>query len=352
MLAVVALGERGRDGDGGNDWPDQAGVFGGSQADPPDRSRAEAFAENGAPGDAGGVDRVSLRATGSAAPAGAFVGWLDGLPEANSKRPARERLTARRLLERLRAEGYRGAYDSVPRHVRAWRRAQSPPGAVFIPRWFAPGEAYQLDGSHEGVVPGGVTTTVKIAHIRLCHSRMFPVRAYPRETQEMVFAAHDHAFRLFGGACRRGIYDNPSTTVDAVFLGRERRFNRRFWRMCSHDLADPVACTPASGWEKGQSLPRRRPGARTRACPGAGRGREPEPVPAQAGVENQSLPGRRPGARTRACPGAGRVGNAREHLFTPRLHFAGGACPRAARGADPWAELDAWLEARCLARSA
>jgi transposase len=29
-------------------------------------------------------------------------------------------------------------------------------------------------------------------------------------------------------------------------------FNRRFLQMCSHYLVDPVACTPASGWEKGQ----------------------------------------------------------------------------------------------------
>src|SRR5438270_6425507 len=44
---------------------------------------------------------------------GEFVVRLDGLLEANSKRPARERLTARRLFELLRAEGYQGAYDSV-----------------------------------------------------------------------------------------------------------------------------------------------------------------------------------------------------------------------------------------------
>jgi hypothetical protein len=30
---------------------------------------------------------------------------------------------------------------------------------------------------------------VKVAHVRLCHSRMLFVRAYPRETQEMVFDA-------------------------------------------------------------------------------------------------------------------------------------------------------------------
>ena len=31
----------------------------------------------------------------------------------------------------------------------------------------------------------GVTTIVKVAHVRLCHSRVMFVRAYPRETQEM-----------------------------------------------------------------------------------------------------------------------------------------------------------------------
>ncbi|MSO77455.1 MAG: IS21 family transposase [Alphaproteobacteria bacterium] len=220
---------------------------------------------------------------------GAFVARLAAMLEANHQRPRRERLTARRLYELLRSEGYAGAYDSVQRQVRSWRRERGKTGEVFIPLWFAPGEAYQFDWSHEVVVLGGVTTTVKAAHVRLCHSRMFLIQAYPRETQEMVFDAHDRAFRLFGGACRRGIYDNMKTAVDAVFVGKERRFNRRFEQMCSHYLVEPVACTPVAGWEKGQ-------------------------------VENQ-------------------VGNARERFFTPRLRFAG------------YGELNAWLAERCVAHA-
>ena len=57
----------------------------------------------------------------------------------------------------------------------------------------------------------GTTVTVKVAHVRLCHSRMLFVRAYPRETQEMVFDAHDRAFAFFKGTCVRGIYDNMKT---------------------------------------------------------------------------------------------------------------------------------------------
>jgi transposase len=42
------------------------------------------------------------------------------------------------------------------------------------------------------------------------------VRAYPRETQEMVFDAHDRAFAFFKGACARGIYDNMKTAVEEI----------------------------------------------------------------------------------------------------------------------------------------
>ena len=156
-----------------------------------------------------------------------------------------------------------------------------------MPLSFAPGEAYQFDWSHEIVLLSGVTVTVKVAHVRLCHSRMLFVRAYPRETQEMVFDAHDRAFALFKGACQRGIYDNMKTAVETILVGKERLYNRRFLQMCSHYLVDPVACTPASGWEKGQ-------------------------------VENQ-------------------VGLVRERFFTPRLRFKN------------YDELNAWLLDKCIA---
>jgi hypothetical protein len=102
-----------------------------------------------------------------------------------------------------------------------------------------------------------------------------------------VFDAHNRAFSFFRGTCTRGIYDNMKTAVEAVFIGKDRLFNRRFLRMCGHYLVEPTACTPASGWEKGQ-------------------------------VENQ-------------------VGVVRERFFTPRLRMAS------------YEELNAWLLDRCVA---
>ena len=146
---------------------------------------------------------------------------LDRLLAANEAKPSRERLTLMRIFEALRELGYQGGYDAVRRYARAWRRERASAAVdAFVPLSFAPGEAYQFDWSHEIVLINGTTVTVKVAHFRLCHSRMLFVRAYPRETQEMVFDAHDRAFAFFRGACTRGIYDNMKTAVEAVFTAR------------------------------------------------------------------------------------------------------------------------------------
>jgi len=166
---------------------------------------------------------------------GAYVAALEEMLATNGGKPPRERLTFMRMFEELRLSGYAGGYDAVRRYARAWERQQGIRQAeAYVPLSFAPGEAYQFDWSHEVVVLDGVTNVVKVAQIRLCHSRMPFVRAYPREAQEMVFDAHDRAFAFFRGACARGIYDNMRTAVDAVFVGKERAFNRRFLQMTSH----------------------------------------------------------------------------------------------------------------------
>ena len=205
---------------------------------------------------------------------GPWCGRLDEWLHGDGLLPKARRRTARRLFECLQAEGYAGAYDSVQRHVRQWKieagRATST--KAFVPLFFASGDVAQFDWSYEHVVLGGATTTIKLAHFRLAYSRQMFVVAYPREAQEMVLDAHNRAFAFFGGVPRKVIYDNLKTVVDAVFAGKERQFNRRFLALASHYLFEPVACTPASGWEKGQ-------------------------------IENQ-------------------VGNVREWLFTPTPRFA------------------------------
>ena len=109
---------------------------------------------------------------------------LDRLLATNSGASARERLTLIRIFEELRGLGYDGGYDAIRRYARSWAKANaSETASAFVPLSFAPGEAYQFDWSHEIVVMDGVTTIVKVAHVRLCHSRMMfvrPIRARRR----------------------------------------------------------------------------------------------------------------------------------------------------------------------------
>ena len=75
-------------------------------------------------------------------------------------------------------------------------------------------------------------------------SRAFTVRAYLLQTHEMLFDAHNHAFRVLGGVPRRGIYDNMRTAVDKVGRGKERSVNVRFSTMTSHYLFEAEFCNP------------------------------------------------------------------------------------------------------------
>ena len=81
-------------------------------------------------------------------------------------------------------------------------------GGGLRPAELRAGEAYQFDWSHEIVLLSGVTVIVKAAHVRLCHSRMLFVRAYPRETQEMVFDATTGPL-----PCSRALAGAASTTT-------------------------------------------------------------------------------------------------------------------------------------------
>ena len=179
---------------------------------------------------------------------GAWVDVLTEILEKEAKLARREHRSTQRLFEELRGRGYDGAHDSVHRFTKSWRDEQArTPTHAFVPLSFAPGEAYQFDWSHETITLQGLPLVIKAAHMKLPHSRMPFVRAYFRETQELVFDAHDKAFEFYGGICRRGIYDNMKTAVEAIFVGKARQYNRRFLQMCSHHLVDPVACAPASG---------------------------------------------------------------------------------------------------------
>ncbi len=181
-----------------------------------------------------------------------FEDRLRSLFEQDQKRVRRERRTAVKLYELLVEEGYTGSYSPVCRFVKALKADGSELLHAYIPLHFKAGDAVQFDWSEEHVVLGGVEQKIKVAHFRLCHSRKPFIVAYPGESQEMVLGAFVRALSFYGGVPRRVIIDNPKTMVTYVSRSKDRIYHPRFLALMNHYVMEPVACTPASGWERGQ----------------------------------------------------------------------------------------------------
>lgn len=186
-----------------------------------------------------------------------FSGKLAGWLKTEIGKPRKQRRTLKQMHADLVKLGFTGSYNRVAAFSRNWRadrqREQQTAGrGTFVPLSFSPGEAFQFDWSDDFAILGGERTKLQMAHIKLSHSRAFLLRAYLLQTHEMLFDAHWHGFRVFGGVPARGIYDNMKTAVDRVGRGKEREVNMRFLAMTNHYVFEPEFCNPAAGWEKGQ----------------------------------------------------------------------------------------------------
>ena len=186
-----------------------------------------------------------------------FAEKLSGWLKTESKKGRKQKRSLRQIHSDLCALGFTGSYDRVAAFARNWKQAQheaqqTTGRGTFIPLTFAPGEAFQFDWSEDWAVINGERTKLQIAQFKFCYSRAFILRAYPLQTHEMLFDAHNHAFRVLGGIPKRGIYDNMRTAVDKIKKGKARDVNLRFNVLVNHYVFDAEFCNPAAGWEKGR----------------------------------------------------------------------------------------------------
>ena len=120
----------------------------------------------------------------------------------------KQKRTTKQLHADLAALGYDGSYNRVAAFARDWKAARQQEQktcgrGVFVPLAFLPGEAFQFDWSEDWAIIAGERTKLQVAHFKLSYSRAFILRAYPQQTHEMLFDAHNHAF-VSWAACRGG----------------------------------------------------------------------------------------------------------------------------------------------------
>lgn len=130
---------------------------------------------------------------------------IDQILAADRSAPPKQRHTAKRIFERLRAEhGYAGGYTSVKDYVRE-HRAQAQ--EMFVPLTHPPGHA-QADFGEAVAVIGGVRQKIHFFCRDLPHSDAGFVKAYPAERIEAFLDGHNAAFAFLGGVPQSILYDN------------------------------------------------------------------------------------------------------------------------------------------------
>ncbi|MGO9337275.1 MAG: IS21 family transposase [Terracidiphilus sp.] len=180
---------------------------------------------------------------------GPWQGVIDAILADDKCRPAKQRHTARRIFERLRAEhGYTGGYTIVKDYVRLSKIGSQ---EMFVPLSHGPGEA-QADFGEAVVVIAGVECKAHFMAFDLPHSDDCFVQAFPAETTEAFLEGHVRAFAYFDGVPTRILYDNTTLAVARILGDGERQKTRSFSELQSYYLFAEKFGRPAKGNDKGK----------------------------------------------------------------------------------------------------
>jgi transposase len=179
---------------------------------------------------------------------GPWLGVIDQILLDDQSQPKKQRHTAKRIWDRLKAEqGFGGGYTIVKDYVRQARFRHK---EVFVPLVHAPGEA-QADFGEALVVIGGVEQKAHFQCFDLPHSDDCFVIAFPAGNTEAFLEGHNQAFAYFGGVPRTILYDNTGIAVKEITGDGERKPAEAFSGLQSHYLFAAKFGRPGKGNDKG-----------------------------------------------------------------------------------------------------
>lgn len=179
-----------------------------------------------------------------------YAALVDGWLEADRMLPRKQRHTAKRVHDRLRAETeYDDEYTTTLRYVRRWRETNRSGSDGYGELVWAPGVA-QIDfGVAKARIAGELVDDHCLA-VTFPHSNMRYVTSLPGENAECLCHGPIEVFEHIGGVPPVIVMDNAT--------GAGRRNARGevtpaavFDAFLAHHRIDARFCNPYSGWEKG-----------------------------------------------------------------------------------------------------
>jgi transposase len=184
----------------------------------------------------------------------AYAERIDAILEEDRRAPRKQRHTAHRIWERLRAEvaGFDMCERSVRQCVAKRKQELGLTGReICVPQSYDWGAEAQVDWYEAWADLPGERIKLQVFAMRSMASGGAFHRAYLRATQQAFLEAHELAFEYFGGVFRRLRYDNLSSAVKKILRGSRREETARFIAFRSHWRFASEFCNPAEAHEKG-----------------------------------------------------------------------------------------------------
>ena len=179
---------------------------------------------------------------------GPWLGIIDQILVDDQSQPKKQRHTAKRIFDRLKAEhAFCGGYTIVKDYVRQARLTHK---EVFVPLAHPPGDA-QADFGEALVVIAVVEHKAHFQCFDLPYSDDCFVIAFPAENTEAFLEGHNQAFAYFEGVPRTILYDNTRIAVKEITGDGERRPTEAFSGLQSHHLFAAKFGRPGKGNDKG-----------------------------------------------------------------------------------------------------
>jgi len=180
--------------------------------------------------------------------------FIDEILRADQQAPRKQRHTAQRIWQRIRAERPESTVaEPTVRHY-VCRRKQELGMAereTFVPQSYDWGSEAQVDWYEAFAEVMGELRKVYCFTMRSMAGGGAFHRAYYHATQQAFLEAHELAFHYFGGVFRRLRYDNLKSAVKKILRGYQREETERLIAFRSHWGFETEFCNPARGNEKG-----------------------------------------------------------------------------------------------------